>query len=425
MLSFSSELFRRVIRTADGLPARTILDERNRLRWPESPLEQDEHLRPVIDEVNEEMARLVGRMTPLRLRVTATDSASVLEAIIPHYQTAEQTPIPAKRQGSGLTSLQSLFLLLHFGQRRIQDGESFFMALEEPELHLPPAVQRRVLGRLQALSTQTIVTTHSPLVAGYCDAASLLIARNNSGTLNVTPMVAKPLSQEATNAVRHLFQINRVETATAMMSECVLVPEGRFDFDWLNLLLRVAEFDQRGQEPCLFGVRIGVIPTKDAKVKETCEALSKAHPLVCAVVDGDGEGTRYADSLDAPDAGARRVLRWPEGWTIEDLVGWIICGDEVPLITRLNADLAAAPGDCETLILRLKSDDRGNHGLKGDTIAYEIIANALSESAPCRALACAVLHSMSEACLGNATRGFTAVERREDQIPRLVFAPWQ
>jgi hypothetical protein len=425
MLSFSSELFRRVIRTADGLPAQTILNERDRLRRPALTLESDEHLKPVVEEVNAEMSRLLGKTTPLRLRVTATDSASVLEAITPHYQTGDRTPIPAKRQGSGLVSLQSLFLLLHFGQRRIEDGESFFMALEEPELHLPPAVQRRVLTRLQALSTQTIVTTHSPLVAGYCNSVSLLIVRNNAGTLDVRQMVAKPLTQETSNAVRRLFQINRVETAAAMMSECVLVPEGRLDFDWLALLLRVAELDQDGTEPCLFGVRIGVVPTSDAKVKETCEALSKAHPMVCGLVDGDADGTRYADLLDAPGVGATKVLRWPDGWTIEDLVGWIIGADEVPVMTRLRADLAEAPGDRETLVRRLKSDDRADHGLKGDGVAYEIIANALSESVLCRSRTREVLHVMSEACMGAATRGYTTQGgRREGQIPRLVFTPW-
>ncbi len=425
MLSFSSELFRRVIRTADGLPAKTILDERERLRRPRPTLEDDERLKPVVDKVNAEMSRLLGKTTPLRLRVTATDSAGVLEAITPHFQTGDQTPIPAKRQGSGLVSLQSLFLLLHFGQRRIVDGESFFMALEEPELHLPPAVQRSVLARLQALSTQTIVTTHSPLVAGYCDAASLLIVRNNAGSLDVRQMVAKPLAQEASNAVRRLFQINRVETAAAMMSECVIVPEGRLDFDWLALLLRVAELDPEGTEPCLFGVRIGVVPTTDAKVKETCEVLSKAHPMICGLVDGDAEGTRYADLLDGPGVGATKVLRWSDGWTIEDLVGWIIRADEVPVMTRLNTDLAEAPRDRETLVRWLKSDDRANHGLKGDGVAYEIIANALSESAPCRSRTRAMLHAVSEACMGVATPDFTTQEgRREGQIPRLIFTPW-
>ncbi|MBB4374129.1 putative ATP-dependent endonuclease of OLD family [Bradyrhizobium sp. cir1] len=425
MLSFSSELFRRVIRTAAGLPARTILDERDRLRRPDAALENDERMKPIVDEVNAEMSRLLGKATPLRLRATATDSAGVLEAITPHYQTGDLTPIPAKRQGSGLVSLQSLFLLLHFGQRRIEDGESFFMALEEPELHLPPAVQRRVLGRLQALSTQTIVTTHSPLVAGYCEAASLLVVRNNDGALDVRPMLAKPLAQAATNAVRRLFQINRVETAAALMNERVLVPEGQFDFDWVTMLLRIAELDRDGTEPCLFGVRIGVVPTADAKVKETCEALSKAHPMVCGLVDGDADGTRYSDQLDGAGVGASKVLRWQDGWTIEDLVGWIVHADEATIMTKLNADLAEAPGDRTTLVARLKSDDRSDHGLKGDGVAYEIVANALSESNACRTRTRAVLHAISDACLGLPARGFTVqAGRREGQIPRLVFTPW-
>ena len=423
MLSFSSELFRRVIRSAGGLPAETILEERDRLRAPESPLENDARLSPVVEEVNDEIANLLGREIPLRLRLTATDSAGVLEAIVPHFQTGDRTPVPSKREGSGLVSLQSLFLLLHFGQKRIEDGQSFLMALEEPELHLPPAVQRRVLSRLQALSTQTIVSTHSPLVASYCEAASLLVVRNDEGALAARPMLGEPLGQDAINAVRRLFQINRVETAAAMMGEFLLVPEGRFDFDWLALLLRVAELDRESEEPCLFGVRVGVVPTSDAKVRETCEALSKAHPQIVALVDGDDDGACYAAALDEPDAGARKVLRWPDGWTIEDVVGWIIEGDAAPVIARLGAELAHPPADVAALVANLKSVDRAQHGLKGDGVAYEIIANTLSERSACRSRARVVLHAIAEACAGSHTPHFTAEARAERLPARLVFTP--
>ena len=423
MLSFSSELFRRVVRSAGGLPAEAILDERNRLRCPQARLEDDARLKPIVTDVNEEMTTLLGRSTPLRLRLTATDSAGVLEAITPHFQTGDRMSVPAKREGSGLVSLQSLFLLLHFGQKRIEDGESFLMALEEPELHLPPAVQRRVLSRLQALSTQTIVSTHSPLIAGYCEPPSLLIVRNNGGTLDVKPMLAELLGQNATNTTRRLFQINRVETATAMMSEFVLVPEGRLDFEWLTLLLRVAELDREGTEPCLFGVRIGIVPTSDAKVKETCEVIAKAHPQVTALVDGDDDGCRYADTIDELNEGAKKVLRWPDDWTIENLVGWVIEADEAQVMARLNEDLSPAPGTLATLLARLKSDDRTQHGTKGDGVAYEIIANALAERPLCRARARAALHAIAQACAGTQTRYFTSEEREEGRIPRLVFTP--
>lgn len=423
MLSFNSELFRRVIRSAGGLPAETILEERDGLRRPEHRLEEDARLGPIVAEVNDEIGQILGKPTPLRLRLTPTDSPGVLEAVMPHFQTGDRIPVPSKREGSGLISLQSLFLLLHFGQKRIEDGESFLMALEEPELHLPPAVQRRVLSRLQALSTQTIVSTHSPLVASYCEAASLIVVRNADGALDARPLLTQPLGQDATNAVRRLFQINRVETATAMMSEFVLVPEGRFDFDWIMLLLRVAELDRDSEQPCHFGVRVGVVPTSDAKVKETCATLAKAHPHVVALVDGDNDGIGYADSLDEAGAGATKVLRWPDGWMIEDVVGWIIAADEAAVVARLNTDLSTAPGNRATLLTRLKSNDRDNHGLKGDGVAYEIIANALSESTPCRARTRALLHAVAEGCAGIQTAHFTREERAEGQLPRLVFSP--
>ena len=296
------------------------------------------------------------------------------------------------------------------------------MALEEPELHLPPAVQRRVLSRLQSLSTQTIISTHSPLVAAFSDATALLVVRNDGGVLHAKPMLARPLEQDAINALRKLFQINRIETAAAMMSEFVLVPEGRLDFDWLDLLMRIVDLDHDFDATCLFGVRVGVIPTSDAKVKETCEVLSKAHPQICALVDGDGDGERYAAELRDPAAGAKRVLCWPDGWTIEDVVGWIIEPDEDAAMIRINDVLAVAPGDRAILVARPKSDDRAEHGMKSDRVAHEIIANALTEHPLCLQRARTMLHALAQACAITATPHFEVVE--QGQVPRLVFRPW-
>lgn len=425
MLSFASELFRRVIRSAGGLPAESVLAERDRLRQPQQPLEDDALLRPIINQVNAEMTALLGRTVPLHLRITETDSTGVLEAAVPHYQTANRVAVPAKREGSGLVSLQSLFLLLHFGQKRIEEGESFLMALEEPELHLPPSIQRRVLSRLQALSTQTIVSTHSPLVASYCEATSLLIVRNADGVLTATPMLPQALQQDAINSVRKLFQINRVETAAALMSEFVLIPEGRFDFDWLSLILRAAEMVLDERDPCLFGVRVGIVPTHNGSVRETCKAIAQSHPHVIALLDGDGAGREYADQLDQLERGASKVIRWPNNWTIEDFVGWIISADEAVVIDRLNQEIQPPPRNLETLIARLKLDDKQSpERLKGDGVAYEVIASAICDHPLCRARARAALQAIAQACAGEETPHATVEQRAANPIPRITFTPW-
>jgi putative ATP-dependent endonuclease of OLD family len=239
--------------------------------------------------------------------------------------------------------------------------------------------------------------------------------------LTAKPLLERPLGQEATNAIRKLFQINRVETAAAVMSECVLVPEGKLDFDWLSLLNRLAELDRQSDEPCLFGVRVGLIPTSDARMRETCETLSKAHSQIFALVDGDEDGDRYAAELRNPDAGARKVLRWPDHWTIEDIVGWIISATEAAVIERLNQDLDVAPDDLATLLTRLKSDNRADYGLKGDLVAYEIIANVLSDHQPCIRRARIMLHALAQACVGEATTRFEVLIQGE--VPILVFKP--
>jgi hypothetical protein len=145
---------------------------------------------------------------------------------------------------------------------------------------------------------------------------------------------------------------------------------------------------------------------------------------VIALVDGDDEGIGYADSLDEEGAGATKVMRWPDGWMIEDVIAWIIEADDAAVMARLNADLSAPPGNRAALLARLTSKDRAGQGLKGDGVAYEIIANAMSESGPCRARTRALLHAMAEGCAGRQTRHFVSEERAEGQLPRLVFAPW-
>ncbi|MEW4398470.1 AAA family ATPase [Agrobacterium tumefaciens] len=425
MLSFGSELFRRVVRSADGMPSDTVLEERDRLRDPENKLDEDPRFKPIVDAVNDEMRRLMGDgVSALRLRLTSTDSAGVLEAIAPHFSNAAQLPIPSKRQGNGLISLQSLFLLLHFAQKRIEEGGSFMMALEEPELHLPPSVQRRILARLQALSTQTIVTTHSPLISAYCEPTSLLVVRNDAGSFSAKPLLKAPLAANASNGVRKLFQLNRTETVAAMMSDRVLVPEGRFDFEWLDLLVRVVELGDGGEINCSFGSDIGVIPTHDSTVEVTCACLSRAHPHVIALVDGDPAGQGYSAAL-VRDRTCEAILRWPDGWTVEDVIALTIKADEAAVLAILNADLPAAPGDLPTLITRLKAKRSGAepNGLKDDRIAHESIANAMSRQATCRIRAAQILQGIADVACGNPTARF--VHQNQGQaVPVMVFVPW-
>jgi len=83
VVSFGSELFRRVVASAGGQPAESVLGERDRLRAPKQPLEADPHLAPIVTQLNAELAGFFRPGPTLQLRVTATDSDGLLEAVVP------------------------------------------------------------------------------------------------------------------------------------------------------------------------------------------------------------------------------------------------------------------------------------------------------------------------------------------------------
>jgi energy-coupling factor transporter ATP-binding protein EcfA2 len=240
-ISFGSELFRRVVSYVGGRPAAAVLAERARLRMPQNPLETDAHLSELVDNINTDIAALLGRATQLKLRITTTDSEGILESVIPRFAVSKDVPLPSRRQGSGLISLQTLILLMRFGQLRVAAGDGFMMVIEEPELHVPPPLQRKLLRMMQTLATQTIVTTHSPTVASIPHPHEIQMVANSRGRLSAKPLAKAPLEADAQNPIRSLLLSNRDATIYALMHPTVLVPEGRLDAAWLRQLVKVLE----------------------------------------------------------------------------------------------------------------------------------------------------------------------------------------
>ena len=62
--------------------------------------------------------------------------------------------------GSGISMLVALMLLEQVGERA---GDDLILLIDEPELHLHPQLQLRLMEHLGKSTAQTIVTTHSPL----------------------------------------------------------------------------------------------------------------------------------------------------------------------------------------------------------------------------------------------------------------------
>jgi putative ATP-dependent endonuclease of the OLD family len=394
-ISFGSELFRRVVSYVGGRPAAAVLAERTRLRKPQNPLEADDHLSELVSKINADIAALLGRPMRLKLRLTTTDSEGILESVFPHFAEGDDVPLPSRRHGSCLISLQTLILLMRFGQLRVAAGDDFMMVIEEPELHVPPPLQRKLLRMMQSMATQTIVTTHSPTVASVPAPHEIQMVANTGGTLSANPLAKAPLVADAQNPIRSLLLSNRDATIYALMHPAVLVPEGRLDAAWLRQLVKALELGSSSHvDPGLsFAHEVGAVPTADARAREVYEHLRDIHPAVFCLFDGDVQGDNYTAALCQSNPPPRLVVRWPAGWTMENIAGWIVDADPA-VLTSTNLVAMGIPQISADLVAALRAH------LKTDEIVHGAIADAFVDSALClRRIGC-LMQFLSDVAMG-------------------------
>jgi energy-coupling factor transporter ATP-binding protein EcfA2 len=401
-ISFSSELFRRVVATRGDMPAQAVRAERARL-WnpPEGArLEDQPGLSEIVSAANDELRTLMATAPRLQLRLTATDSDSVLESVMPHFAHGTGPTLPSQRQGTGLVSLQSLLLLMQFGKARAETGQSFVLAVEEPELHIQPSQQKRLVNRLNALCNQTIVTTHSPIVAAMFPAPDTLFIETHEGVLSAKPLM-DPMPAQPTNHQQHLLFAWRQKLVAALMHECVLIPEGVSDVAWLEALQTALELHQGWQDAgdgaSHLSTFVGIVPTIDAKIADTFALVSAVHARPCILVDGDSDGRGYFDAVKASNPPPRCVVFWPQRWAMEHVVSWIAGADEAVMLAALGAALGTPFANPQALVTHLLTQ-------KSYAPTHESAAVVLLGNAACRTRAaqfldalCAVLRDPANA----------------------------
>jgi hypothetical protein len=400
--SFNSDLFRRTVSNLAGIPAAEILVQRDALRNPAVKIEASDKLAALVTGLNERLARLAPNAPKFQLRVTAGDSEAVLQSLLPHYAGHGGPSLPAARHGAGLVSLQSLLLLLEVGSVRLAKGLPFILALEEPELHLSPGIHGRLVAEAAAAANQVICTTHSPDVARVFAATSALIVTNEAGHLVARPFLAQPLTLAASNNERKLYLQNRARVVSALMHSFVLIPEGRFDTEWLTRFADVADPYTTHTSP--FSAVFGVVPTENAAVAFTTERLTPLRSRIVAMVDGDAAGDTYVTDLKAKTPPPSLIIQLPVGWTIEHVVHWMLEPGGAAALATLSAALPGftfASLDALRDLLKTSNNKRTNTvGLKEDVLAHDAIAGVFEATPECRARVVAFCEALVSAAIG-------------------------
>jgi putative ATP-dependent endonuclease of the OLD family len=394
LVSFNSELFRRILESSGSLEAAEVLAERDRLRQDAHRVDLLGVLKELREGIDSQLKQLVPGSPGLELRLTATDTESLLQALVPHYRYGNSVSLPAGRHGSGLLSLQTALLVLQIAARRRKANQNVIIAVEEPELHMPPSVQTQVLQRLRNCSNQLLCTTHSPRVAAVCAATDIrMVNPSATASTSVVPMLKAPLPSTTKNGVRKLFQENRQSFIEALMHRFVLVPEGRTDVEWLKLLCGCAESEYLGDsaDSLPFGTVFGIAPTHDGCVLDTVEKTKNIRLGAVALVDGDTAGDDYAKELLKAANPPEFIVQWPKGLEMEDAVGWVL-GNEKEMVKAIHAEMPTAPATVPEMVSWLKKKTN-EKGAKTDLLAYEAVAVGITTSDTARARARSLLQA--------------------------------
>jgi hypothetical protein len=390
LLSFSSSSLLKVIREYDALPGKAIEELKILLRNDVTRIEEVSPLSTILESAANELQSflLIGGSSKLVYRPTSLDAISVLQSLVAHVRKDDGSLLPVARHGAGMISLQAFLLLLAFAEQRRSTGRNFILAAEEPELHLHPSLHQRLVNRIRSASLQSIITTQSPHVASAYQPSEVLFLRNTGGVVTATPLRTEPIKDITSNSIKNLYLVRRRLFYEALMGGIVLVPEGLYDFEWLNLWQQLAQASP--ETAADYDVRpIALIPTSDAAILETFQEVSKFRPDAIPIIDGDSAGDDHCSRLSTVAPIPRQVVRFGDGAGVECLAAWMLA----PALSTPTRTMAALLGGPDNNTLKGLQD--ALIGRKKDREIHETLTWESLEIKECCKRACEFFHDIT------------------------------
>lgn len=136
---------------------------------------------------------------------------------------------PYFHQGTGTINTLVLSLLSMIADEK----ENVIFAMEEPEIALPPHIQKRVVLSVIEKSTQALFTSHSPYVLEEFSPEQILVISRNKGVLTAKPAGLPP----AVKVKKYRDEFRR-RFCESLLARRVLITEGKTEYDVYSMASR-------------------------------------------------------------------------------------------------------------------------------------------------------------------------------------------
>ena len=291
-------------------------------------------LRKRLDEVQQAMPTVEQvELEPLPTRISdLTRSTEVL------VKAPKGPRLPLRLQGLGSRSLAELMVYRAFAAELPGTEERFSPHLvacfEEPEAHLHPHAQLAVMGIIDQVAGQRIVTTHSPQIAGTANLGQIRLFRHSESGIEVGR--SDDLGEEEQIKTRRLLDRSYGQVFFARL---IIIGDGTTEHAALPVFARA----HWGAEPESVGVTF-VDPGSLGAANLLIKALEALGIPWLILVDGDkgGYGALRAISNQISrtlDQDSQEVVILPDG---TDFERYLIDGGFQAGIRRGIADLYGA-----------------------------------------------------------------------------------